>query len=218
MPRALRAALAAGEYGARPADSRDARGADPDVQRDGPEVPGDPEQPLGDPESVARAICLRLLTQRARSRAELAGALERRGVPAESAARVLDRFTEVGLIDDLELAQTLAGAQHRERGLARRAVAAKLRQRGLDADAIDRGLAGIDAESERRRAEQLVDRKLVALAGLPTPVQQRRLVGLLARKGYPSSLAYEVVRQALSSRAEPAADPRDELELPADDL
>ncbi len=175
-----------------------------------PDVPGDPEQHPGDPEAVARAVCLRLLTQRARSRAELAAALARRGVPGEPAARVLDRFTEVGLIDDAALAQSVAGAQHRERGLSRRAVAAKLRQRGLDDEVVGGALQLIDGDSERERAGELVERRLRALAGLPVLVQQRRLIGLLTRKGYPSGLAYEVVRAALregSNTVDRALDP-----------
>jgi regulatory protein len=171
---------------------------------DGPEdglpgdVPGDPEQDLGDPESVARAICLRLLTQRARSRAELAKALAKRGVPADAATRVLDRFAEVGLIDDAALAVGYAEAQHRERGLSRRAVAAKLRERGL-ADEADAALSGIDADDERARAQELVAKRLRSLTGLPPEVQARRLVGLLARKGYSSGLAYAVVREAVAA-------------------
>jgi regulatory protein len=156
---------------------------------------------------VARAICLRLLTQRARSRAELADALARRGVPDEAATAVLDRFTEVGLIDDAALAQSLAGAQHRERGLARRAVAAKLRQRGLDDEAVGAALSGIDRDSERSRAEELVARRRRALTGLPPEVQARRLVGLLARKGYPPGLAHEVVRAELGGLGAEESEP-----------
>jgi regulatory protein len=164
-------------------------------------VPGDPEQDLGDPEAVARAICLRLLTQRARSRAELAEKLTKRGVPDDAASRVLDRFAEVGLIDDGALAAHLAGAQHRERGLARRAVAAKLRQRGLT-EHVESALTTIDADNERARARQLVQRRLPALGDLPPDVQARRLVGLLARKGYSSGMSYAVVREALSGSSE----------------
>jgi regulatory protein len=168
--------------------------------------PGDPEQHPGDPEAVARAICLRLLTQRARSRAELAEALRRRGVPDEPAGRVLDRFGEVGLIDDVALAHSLAGAQHRERGLARRAVAAKLRQRGLGDEIVSDAVEDIDSESERERARELVTRRRRALAGLPADAQARRLIGLLARKGYPSGLAYAVVREALADQADLSSD------------
>lgn len=159
-------------------------------------IPGDPEQDLGDPESVARAICLRLLTQRARSRAELAKALAKRDVPDDAATRVLDRFVEVGLIDDAALAAGFAQAQHRERGLARRAVAAKLRQRGLG-DQVDAALTEIDADDERARAAELVRKRLRSLGGLPPEVQARRLVALLARKGYSPGLAYAVVREAM---------------------
>lgn len=154
--------------------------------------------PPGDPEAVARIVCLRLLDRRARSRGELEQALAKREIPAEVAGRVLDRFTEVGLIDDAALAEALAGAQHRERGLARRAVAAKLRQRGFDGDAVDEAISGISNDDERARAEALVARKLRSLRGLPVETQTRRLVGLLARKGYGSALAYEVVWAAVA--------------------
>ena len=163
--------------------------------------PGDPEQHPGDPEAVARAVCLRLLTQRARSRAELADALARRGVPDDAATAVLDRFTEVGLIDDAALAETLAGAQHRERGLAGRAVAMKLRQRGLPEESVRAAVAGIDRDAERARARELVERRRRALSGLPPEVQARRLIGLLARKGYPAGLAHELVRSVLAEAA-----------------
>jgi regulatory protein len=167
--------------------------------------PGDPEQELGDPESVARVISLRLLTQRARSRAELAEVLHKRGVPDDAATAVLDRFVEVGLIDDAALAANLANAQHQERGLARRAVAAKLRQRGLG-DEVETALTQIDPESERQRARELVARRRRGLAGLTPDVQARRLVGLLARKGYSPGLSYSVVREALADEAEWDAD------------
>ena len=162
--------------------------------------PDDPEahQPPGDPEAVARIVCLRMLDRKARSRAELAGALAKKGVPDEAATRVLDRFAEVGLLDDASLAQSIAGAQHRERGLARRAVAVKLRQRGFDNDVVLDAITGIDAEDERRRASELVARRHRSLAALPVEVRTRRLVGLLGRKGYPPGLVWEVVRAELS--------------------
>lgn len=173
------------------------QGSDPSATQP---PPGDPEQHPGDPEAVARAVCLRLLTQRARSRTELADALAKRDVPDDAALRVLDRFVEVGLIDDAALATSLAGAQHRERGLARRAVAAKLRQRGLG-DEVELALSQIDGDSERERAVELVRKRLRALSGVAPDAQARRLVGLLARKGYPPGLAYAVVREALADTA-----------------
>ena len=164
-----------------------------------PDLPGDPEQPLGDPESVARIVCLRLLERRAMTRAELADALRRRRIPDDAAAAVLDRFTGVGLIDDAALAETVATAQHGERGLARRAIAGKLRQRGLAEDVIGAALTGIDSAAERERARELVQRRRTSLTKLPVETQIRRLVGVLARKGYPPGMAYQVVRDEMAA-------------------
>lgn len=159
--------------------------------------------PDADPESVARTICLRLLEQKARSRAELMTAMLKKGVPAETAERLLDRYGEVGLVDDKALAQTYALAQHRERGLARRAVAQKLRHRGLGDDAIEDALAQIDSGSERAAARALAEKKLRSLSAYGPQVQQRRLIGLLARRGYSPGLAYEIVRELVGAAAEP---------------
>src|SRR5918996_975124 len=71
--------------------------------RDGP---ADPEVPDADPEAVARKILLRRLTDRPRSRAELAEALAKRDVPKEMATRLLDRFEEVGLVVRRKLPST----------------------------------------------------------------------------------------------------------------
>lgn len=156
----------------------------------------DEQDAPGDPESVARAICLQLLEQRARTRSELARTLRRRGVPDDAARCVLDRFAEVGLIDDEALAQSVALTQHHERGLAARAVAVKLRQRGLPDSAVETALGLIDADSEREAACRLVARKLPALRDLPPVARTRRLIGMLSRRGYSPSLAIEVVREA----------------------
>src|ERR1700755_702100 len=56
-------------------------------------------------EEQARTLCLRLLTATARTRAELAGQLAKRGYPDDVSTRVLDRLADVGLIDDTDFAE-----------------------------------------------------------------------------------------------------------------
>jgi regulatory protein len=160
--------------------------------------PHDELDPPGDPESVARVICLRQLEQRARTRAELAAVLARRGVPDDAARSVLDRFAEVGLIDDAALAGDYAMAVHRERGLAGRAVAMRLRQRGIDEATVQAAVGQIDAESEAEAARALVEHRRKALRGLEPQAQARRLVGLLARRGYPPGLVHQIVAESLA--------------------
>jgi regulatory protein len=152
------------------------------------------EGPPGDPEEVARIVVLRMLDRRAYTRTELETALRKKGVPDDAGRRVLDRFSELRLVDDQALADGFALAAHRERGLAGRAVALKLRQRGVDEETVDAAVGQIDRASEFATARALAERRLRALSGLAPQVQTRRLVGLLARKGYPPGLAYEVVR------------------------
>jgi regulatory protein len=178
----------AGERDARPGRSR---------------RPPGPRQidPDADPVAAAREICLRLLTDRARTRTELAQALARRGVPAAAADTVLERFDEVGLIDDAAFAGQWVRSRHRHRGLARRAIAQELRRKGVDDEVAGEALAEVDGESEARRARELVDRKLRTLpAGTPEQraTAARKLVGMLARKGYGAGVAYGVVKEALA--------------------
>jgi regulatory protein len=148
---------------------------------------------------VARAICLRLLTGAAKSRADLAKALERRNVPDEVAERVLDRFGEVGLIDDAAFARAWVGSRQRGRGLARRALALELARRGIDTEHVEEALAEVSDDDELIAARALVQRRLAATRGLPTEARVRRLTGLLARKGYSGGIARAVVREALEA-------------------
>ena len=150
-----------------------------------------------DPEAVARKILLDTLTGQARSRQELADKLAKRGVPDELAAQLLDRFTEVGLIDDAAYARQWVESRHRSRGLAPRALAQELRRKGIDDEDARTALEQIDEGDQRAAARALVDKKLRSMRGLDRQVATRRLAGLLARKGYAAGLAFSVVRDAL---------------------
>lgn len=176
----------------------------------GPEGPapgsGADASPPPDPESVARTICLRLLTAAPRTRAQLAEELDRRDVPADVSERVLSRFTEVGLIDDAAFAQAWVQTRHRGRGLARRALSVELRRRGVDDDTARDAVDQLDDEQERRTARALVDRKVAATRGLPAQTRVRRLAGMLARKGYSPGVAFAVVREALADDGDDSGD------------
>lgn len=166
----------------------------------GPDGPGPGQVGAGqvkDPEEKARQLCLRLLTGRPRTRAQLAEAMQRHGVPEDVAGVVLARFAEVGLIDDAAFARAWVESRHHSRGLARRALSAELKQRGVDGPDISAAVSALDPADEMATARRLVDKGLAASRGKPLPTRIRRLVGLLARKGYPAPIAYRVVREAI---------------------
>ena len=153
-----------------------------------------------DPEGVARTIVLDSLTGQARTRKELADKLAKREVPDEVATELLDRFTEVGLIDDSAYARQWVESRHRSRGLAPRALAQELRRKGVGDEEAKEALEQIGEDDQRAAARALVDRKLRSMSGLEPQVATRRLAGLLARKGYSAGLAFSVVREALAAQ------------------
>src|SRR6478752_2987865 len=154
-------------------------------------------------EEQARNLCLRLLTARARTRAELEGQLAKRGYPDDVSARVLDRLARAGLVDDVDFAEQWVRSRRANAGKGKRALAAELRTKGVDDDVIAAALADIDAGAERQRAEQLVRDKLrrEKLGDDDTKVA-RRLVGMLARRGYSQTMAFDVVKGELAGESE----------------
>ncbi|GAB3680245.1 regulatory protein RecX [Angustibacter aerolatus] len=174
---------------------------------DGPTPGGTADEtPEADPESVARGIVLRQLTMAPRSRHQLAEALAKRGATDEVAAKVLDRFEDVGLVDDPAFAELLVRSRHEQRGLSRRALAHELRTKGVDRDVADAALEVVTDDSERAAARRLVTARLRSIERLPPDKQAQRLAGLLARKGYGAGVAYEIVREVLGERAAELAD------------
>ncbi|MGE2713538.1 recombination regulator RecX [Mycolicibacterium litorale] len=176
----------------------------PSTSESGPDE--DPDRDDPNREEQAHAYCLRLLTARARTRAELEGRLTQRGYTEPVAQRVLDRLTEVGLVDDEDFAEQWVRSRHLYAGKGKRALADELRRKGVDAEVITTTLADIDAGAERDRAEQLVrDRlrreRLDDEPGSDLKVK-RRLAGMLARRGYSQSMALDVVTVELASERE----------------
>lgn len=173
-----------------------------------PDNPGPGSEP--DPESVARSIALRRLSGAPQTRAQLDDAMRRKGVSDDVRERVLDRFGEVGLIDDAMFARAWVESRHAGRGLARRALAHELRRRGVDSNLVDEAVAELPPDREEATARELVARRLPGTRGLQPAARTRRLVGMLARKGYSAGVATRIVREALE------AEGVDESDLPPD--
>jgi regulatory protein len=167
--------------------------------------PCPPQSTSESQEEQARNLCLRLLTARARTRSELAAQLTSRGYPDDVGERVLDRLADVGLVDDRDFAEQWVRSRRINAGKGKRALASELRTKGIDDELIADALADIDASAERTRAEQLVADKLrrerLSDDTDDTKVA-RRLVAMLARRGYGQSMAFDVVKVALAGERE----------------
>jgi regulatory protein len=129
--------------------------------------------------------------------------LRDRGIPDDAAERALDRLVQVGLIDDAAYAAAFVASRHRDRGLGRAALRRELERKGIDRELADRALEAIDADAERSRAAQMVAKKLDSAMYAGTDAARRRLLGMLARRGYSPAVAIAVVNDALRGFAEP---------------
>ncbi len=107
-------------------------------------------------------------------------------------------------MDDVAYAELVVQSSHRHRALGRRALSAELRRRGVADDTAGEAIAALDTGDEEQTARQLVERRLRAMSGLDDSTRIRRLVGMLARRGYPEGLAYRVVREALREQGSSA--------------
>lgn len=150
-------------------------------------------------ESEARRIALDALSRTARTRGQLEALLERKGVAAEAAETVLDRFEEVGLVDDTGYAEAFVESRHRVRGQGSRAIAFELRRRGVADEVVAETVGSLGADQQFETACRVARGRLGRLSGLPAEVKVRRLAGLLARKGYSGDVAARAVRQVLDS-------------------
>jgi regulatory protein len=144
---------------------------------------------------------LNMLAFRARSSAELARSLVRKGEEKELVDRAVARLQEQGLLDDAAFAASytrtrVLGARHSKRrvqqDLARKGVLRTVADAAItnvfDEEGIDQG--EIVAEAARK--------KLRSLAKLEPLVRRRRLYAFLARRGYDG----EDIRRAMEALGE----------------
>lgn len=163
----------------------------------GPGVEECPDDTVVSPAAQAQGICLRLLTSRSRSRAELAEALHKRGISEEVGNSILDRLDELGLVNDTAFAEATVHSGHTYRGLGGRALRAELRRRGVPDEIARDAVETVRPEDEEQRARELVRRKLRGSTVRDASTLARKLSAMLARKGYSEGLTWRVVREEL---------------------
>lgn len=165
----------------------------------------------------ARTLSLRWLGARSHTRAELREKLTRKGIPETVANSVLERLVNAKLIDDAEFAATWVRSRHTHNGRGRKALAMELRRKGVSDPDAAQALSSITDDDERSRAYALTAQKLErsGRTNWADPAERqsatRKLVGMLARRGYAPSLAYSVVKQVVAESA--GAD----IELPGEE-
>ncbi len=149
-------------------------------------------------ESAVRDLILRRLTRMASTRAQLEKYLTSKQVAAEMYMPILDRYEEVGLINDREYAEMWVRSRRSIRGSGPLALARELSLKGVDpllAQQAIESRVGDDLEL----ATALAQRKYRSVMRYEPHTRATRLATFLIRRGYSTSVAFaaahDVIRQ-----------------------
>ncbi len=157
--------------------------------------------------AAVRKRALGLLDQRARSRAELRGRLIDAEFEPGLVDEVLDDLSRAGLIDDAAFAREWVRQRHARRGKSASVLDRELREKGVETSIRAEALEQIDEEDEAATARKFAEKKARSLREVPADHQEyqkalRRVVGVLARRGFPHGMSMQTAREALDARIE----------------
>jgi regulatory protein len=150
-------------------------------------------------EQRARNVLLYQLARSAKSAHQLRQILEKREIDTEIAERVIQRFIEVGLIDDKLFAETIVNSRRKFKGSSKSVIRRELVEKGVGSDLIEDVVSYITPEDELVTAIDLALKRIPRLANLEREVRQRRLFGYLSRKGYGSNVVIAACKVAEDS-------------------
>ena len=155
------------------------------------------------PYTRAKTIVYNQLAYSAKTRGQLRKKLQSEGFEAELIEPLLDKFEAAKLIDDAEYAETFVRQKSRTKKLSRAALRRELAERGVRGEEAENALAQRTDEQEREDAAELVRKKLRPGMDLSDRAEKdrvtRRLLGMLARRGYSSSVSMSVIREELAT-------------------
>lgn len=193
----------AADPGVAPVGVNEARDAARQSSADQPTSAPASEQPAGLEDEVARALAFVRRSAGASPQAEgrLRSKLEDRQVPAAAIEAALERGRREGLVADAALAAALV-EEWQAAGHAPARQRRDLRERGFGDELIEEVLAPSAALDQEAAAFAIAQERAARLTGLPAETAMRRVVGFVARRGYPEGLARKVAREAVFATRE----------------
>lgn len=152
-----------------------------------------------------RSRALRLLDQRSRSRKELYDRLLKAEFEPELIEDVLDDLAHAGLVDDGAFAQEWVRQRHKRRGKSSSALNRELREKGVSEADRAEALEQIDPADEEAMAQTLAQKKARSIKAIPSDRRERdkalrRIVGVLARRGFNEGMSLQIAIAALEAR------------------
>ena len=160
-----------------------------------------PAAPEVDPVERARGLAWRSLNKRDRTVDEVGGMLLGKRVEPAVADQVVTELIELGYLDDARYAQRFAEDRRRLDAWGSDRIARRLRELGVDREAIEAAVAAQEPEEELAAALELLRRRCPAPP--TTRAERDRALGILIRRGYAPELALDALRRHAGVEAEP---------------
>lgn len=150
-------------------------------------------------EKRARNILLFQLGRSMKTEHQLRVLLEKREIPSEVAEPLLKRFVEAQLIDDAQYARSFVSSRLAAGGKSASMLRRELKQKGVAEDKIQDALSELDDAQEFEIALKLAISRASRMTNLELEKKRRRLLGVLMRRGFSSSVASRAMAMALAS-------------------
>ena len=151
-----------------------------------------------DQNQIAKQVLLRRLSNAPRTRKELAQDLKKKKIEEDIAQIALDRFEELGLINDQTFSENYVSTTHERRKLGKKALKQQLRSKGVSEEIANQAISQISEDDEFKAALALALKKIRSIQQDDPQSQIRKIVGLLARKGYSSTLSFQVAKEVVN--------------------
>ncbi|SDS96975.1 RecX family protein [Brevibacterium sandarakinum] len=144
----------------------------------------------------AKKTAMNMLAMRDHASGELRDKLLKRDFLPEAVDELIAKLQKSRLLDDEEFAHRYVRAHRERRKLSRTALKRELNKKGLSADIISGAVEDVDGEEDLAR--QVAEKKAASSRGLDYEVRERRILGMLARRGFASSVCLKVTREVLA--------------------
>lgn len=151
-----------------------------------------------DQNQIAKQVLLRRLSNAPRTRKELAQDLKKKKIEEDIAQIALDRFEELGLINDQTFSENYVSTTHERRKLGKKALKQQLRSKGVSEEIAIQAISQISEDDEFKAALALALKKIRSIQKDDPQSQIRKIVGLLARKGYSSTLSFQIAKEVVN--------------------
>ncbi|AZL06279.1 MULTISPECIES: regulatory protein RecX [Brevibacterium] len=144
----------------------------------------------------AKKTAMNMLAMRDHASGELRDKLLKRDFLPAAVDELIAKLQKSRLLNDEEFAHRYVRAHRERRKLSRSALKRELNKKGLPAEIVSDAVEDVDGEDDLAR--QVAEKKAASTRGLDHDVRERRILGMLARRGFASSVCLKVTREVLA--------------------